>query len=272
MQRQGFTLVELLVVIAVIAVLAGILFPVFASVREKGRQIHCLTNLHQLGRAFIMYAHDYSEFLPFRPTDITGHPGGAGIGVTWPPLPIPPWTAQLDAYLRNRQVLVCPSTRRDWSWPLWAGRWGTLFQGGPWLAHCNYRGYGSAVGHPEWDAFTSYGYNEAISNAFFGYLALGAFQSPSEFVLVADSEVAWFTPWGVGEVWGLSPAGVVRRIAFAEQFPPPNDDDPKADNAARHQSGSELMFVDGHVKWQRWSKVRRRSFGGTWRFHPSDDR
>jgi prepilin-type N-terminal cleavage/methylation domain-containing protein len=48
MQRKrvaAFTLIELLVVIAIIAVLAAILFPVFASVREKGRRATCLSNL-----------------------------------------------------------------------------------------------------------------------------------------------------------------------------------------------------------------------------------
>lgn len=270
MFRRGWTLIELLVVIAVIAILAGFLFPVFAQVREKGRQVHCLSNLQQLSRAFAFYAQDYDELLPYRPT-APEHWGGAGIGKSWPPLAIPPWTAQLEAYIRNRQIFPCPSTRRDWSWPLWAGSWGTIFQGGPWLAHCGYRGYGSAVGRPEWDVFVSYGYNEIISNAFFGYLPLAAFRFPSEFVLAGDSEVAWFTPWGVGETWGISPSGIVRRLAFPEQFPPPNDDDPKAEKATRHQSGSHIVFLDGHGKWQLWGQLRLRSFGGTWRFHPYDE-
>lgn len=63
-QRQGFTLIELLVVIAIIAILAAILFPVFAQAREKARQISCVSNLDQLGLAFLMYAQDYDETLP----------------------------------------------------------------------------------------------------------------------------------------------------------------------------------------------------------------
>ncbi len=62
--RTGFTLVELLVVIAVIAVLAALLFPVFASVREKGRQVTCAGNLHQLGLAFVQYSGDNDEKYP----------------------------------------------------------------------------------------------------------------------------------------------------------------------------------------------------------------
>jgi prepilin-type N-terminal cleavage/methylation domain-containing protein/prepilin-type processing-associated H-X9-DG protein len=62
--KAGFTLVELLVVIAVIALLAALLFPVFASARARARQTACLSNLSQIGRAALMYAGDYDERLP----------------------------------------------------------------------------------------------------------------------------------------------------------------------------------------------------------------
>ena len=41
-----------------IAILAAILFPVFAKAREKARQTSCLSNLKQLGLACMMYAQD----------------------------------------------------------------------------------------------------------------------------------------------------------------------------------------------------------------------
>ena len=46
--RQAFTLIELLVVIDIIAILAAILFPVFATAREKARQAACQSNLKQV--------------------------------------------------------------------------------------------------------------------------------------------------------------------------------------------------------------------------------
>jgi prepilin-type N-terminal cleavage/methylation domain-containing protein len=59
----GFTLIELLVVISIIAVLAAILFPVFAAARERARLTTCASNLRQLGLAHRMYAQDYDEQL-----------------------------------------------------------------------------------------------------------------------------------------------------------------------------------------------------------------
>lgn len=59
--RCGFTLFELVVVIAIICMLAAILFPVFARAREKARSASCRSNLKQLALAFIMYSSDYKN-------------------------------------------------------------------------------------------------------------------------------------------------------------------------------------------------------------------
>jgi prepilin-type N-terminal cleavage/methylation domain-containing protein/prepilin-type processing-associated H-X9-DG protein len=64
MRRNGFTLVELLVVVAILAVLAGLLFPVLAQARARARQATCLSNVRQIGTAFALYAQDFDERLP----------------------------------------------------------------------------------------------------------------------------------------------------------------------------------------------------------------
>lgn len=64
MKSKAFTLIELLTVIAIITVLASILFPVFATAREKGRQTACASNSHQLGAAIYMYVMDNGDRYP----------------------------------------------------------------------------------------------------------------------------------------------------------------------------------------------------------------
>ena len=59
--RRGFTLTEMLTVIAIMAILMALLFPVFSTTREKARQNACLTNLKQVGTALTAYAQDYDD-------------------------------------------------------------------------------------------------------------------------------------------------------------------------------------------------------------------
>ena len=54
----------MLVVIAIIAILAAILFPVFAQARDKARAATCLSNMKQVALALSMYTSDNDETLP----------------------------------------------------------------------------------------------------------------------------------------------------------------------------------------------------------------
>lgn len=122
--RFGFTLIELLVVIAIIAILSAILFPVFAQARAKARQATDLSNLKQLGLAYLMYSQDYDEcIVPYavRSNSASTLNNRYWFGASWaadtPPFNAPPYSndpcpsATCNLYFDVRDGLLTPYTR-----------------------------------------------------------------------------------------------------------------------------------------------------------------
>lgn len=60
-----FTLIELLIVVAIIAILAGMLLPALNKAREMAYKISCVNSMSSLGKAYIMYTGDYNSMVPF---------------------------------------------------------------------------------------------------------------------------------------------------------------------------------------------------------------
>ena len=95
LKANAFTLIELLVVIAIIAILAAVLFPVFAQAREKARQIACINNLNQLGKATMQYMSDNDDnFPPFY-----GKSRDSGLG----------YSESIMPYVKSEASFACPS-------------------------------------------------------------------------------------------------------------------------------------------------------------------
>jgi prepilin-type N-terminal cleavage/methylation domain-containing protein len=63
-RKRAVTMLELLVVLAIIAILAGLLFPVMSKMRNSAEKTACLSNLRQIGAAALLYAAEHDQTLP----------------------------------------------------------------------------------------------------------------------------------------------------------------------------------------------------------------
>jgi prepilin-type N-terminal cleavage/methylation domain-containing protein len=77
---HAFTLIEMLVVIAIIAILAALLLPVLSKGKQRAQGVSCLNNGKQMMTAITMYAGDYNDFFPPNPDDANMVPGHNWVG------------------------------------------------------------------------------------------------------------------------------------------------------------------------------------------------
>ncbi len=90
--NKGFTIIELLIVIAIIGILTGTLLSAISRARESGRRIECASNLRQIGFGLIMYSNENNETFP-----INGATAMKDLNTLYPD------------YVSERRVFKCPS-------------------------------------------------------------------------------------------------------------------------------------------------------------------
>ncbi|MGD0650820.1 MAG: type II secretion system protein [Verrucomicrobiia bacterium] len=96
----AFTLIEMLTVVAIIGILAGLLLPALNSAREKGRRIACASDLHQIGIALLSFAGDHQNHIPSVANNANDPPTN-----NW-------YNALIDGGYITPKVFQCPDDRR----------------------------------------------------------------------------------------------------------------------------------------------------------------
>ncbi len=220
MKRTGFTLIELLVVIAIIAILAAILFPVFARAREKARQSSCLSNMKQIGTAFMMYAQDYDEKLC---DCLMGRDHGV-----WTQMDS--WIRCLMPYVKNNQIFRCPSV--SWGSETPSATAGIINAG--YGAMREVLGYAGGIGYNPAD----WGGDPNLDAPWYGQ-PLSAMTAPAENILVCDSTnyVCQRSYWERTDNASSPTAAIAAEYNHAYYVVD-----------SRHNGQANVCFADGHAK------------------------
>lgn len=237
---RGFTLVELLVVVGIIAVLVALLMPALAKVRKHALEVKCAANLRTIGQALTMYTQQYGYY-----------PGGEAAGFAiWPP--------RVRTFLGGESgVFYCPAQDERCQWkrdgPTTAGRAGAVhtiwgyYEGEPVLAvHGSFFSYGYNV----WGTGSNGGLLMGAGSSNM-HLGLGEFVTrdpnnsgrhrelranrvrvPEEMIAIADATVDG------GWDYAIQP-----RIEGFNILPAP----PAPGTV--HRGGANVLFCDGHVTW-----------------------
>jgi prepilin-type N-terminal cleavage/methylation domain-containing protein/prepilin-type processing-associated H-X9-DG protein len=100
-RNKGFSLIELLIVIAIIAILAALLFPVLDQAKQRAWTAQCISNLRQIGMGMKMFADDNGGFYPESGNDIYWNAIDPATGKA-------SWMQQIYSYTMGTNVYNCP--------------------------------------------------------------------------------------------------------------------------------------------------------------------
>jgi prepilin-type N-terminal cleavage/methylation domain-containing protein len=223
-RRKGFTLVELLVVIGIIALLISILLPALNAAKERANRVKCSSNLRQIGQGLLLYANDNKGIYPRCPANTAGTytnftAGGTStatdpFGTGGPALN--DVTAAMFLLVRNAdinpEVFVCPSSNQEKD----------TLNNKPANQRCNFYN----ANNLSYSFANPYPNDTAIG---LGYKLNG--NVPADLAIAGDRN----------DGDGASAGAVTSASAASEQ---------KKINSKNHETdGQNVLFNDGHCEW-----------------------
>jgi prepilin-type N-terminal cleavage/methylation domain-containing protein/prepilin-type processing-associated H-X9-DG protein len=255
-RSAGFTLVELLVVIGIIAVLISILLPALGKAREQSNSTKCASNLRSIGQAFQMYVNTYNQFTPpfknnttlLEPADQTQYVDSSNPNAYW---------GVFFAVVGKmpKEIFSCPSNQQK----------------------------DDSTGYP--NQYTAYGYN-SWGNANSGMSdadRLKFFGSLDEIALLRKNGGTWDNALGrkitrlrhttqtiiAQDAWEAALDGGTNGDTFASSDPAKRGkltEYPGHDvEYLRHTRASNAVFVDGHVeRLDKDDQTDERYYTGSW--------
>jgi len=254
-QPSGFTLIEMLTVISIIAVLAAIIFPVMGRARAKGRQTVCASNLKQIGVAIGLYAQDNDNRFPDS-DPLCYSQNWQGV------VPCDPWAGGCSApsdmatryqvswqrsifpYVKENKLYVCPSAR---TLKPADNKTGYAINGAYWRgARKGYVGTSCKYAGDPTPCMPD------TASAFDGYRRTTKVADPSGTLMVMDSSTSG--NYQVGESSTTAngnehPSDIAKDANQVDSVP----------DFSRHNNGLNCLFADGHGKWENRTFVYEKS-------------
>jgi len=242
-KTKGFTLVELLVVIGIIALLISILLPSLNKARETANKAKCQSNLHQIGLAILLYQQDSQQLYPRTIMDTnTTHAATWGTGNLTASSAADPFSttpaypesandvsASFFLLLRNEQltsaVFICPSSNAE-AWDFGGGSNSAQ----NWVNWLGSTGIGKNLSYSYENPFAS---NTAVSNGW-------QLKNPdATYAICSDINPGTSIPNGIA---GANVQTVLTTDASSRM---------RMGNSPNHQQdGQNVLFGDGHAEWE----------------------
>jgi len=238
-KKQHFTIIELLVVMAIIILLAGLIFPSINRAKKQAITTSCLNNLTQINKASSLYLSDYEYYMPCFAADT----GMSNNGKTWlgfrtksgSDVKYELKTGFISDYLKeNTKVLFCPAFRKQDSDTENSVTNGTGY------------GYNTCIG--TWIYITGSSYGSGAG------LKVNQVTNPTNTVAFADAANGRSTETQLKAIAFLYPMYSVKAPFYRTVFDSLNM---HGDNVHfRHNASANVIWLDGHSSQEKASRLK----------------